>query len=62
VLPVAFRDAHISVDEVIFRNIILEQLTGQLSLFANGYLELANAQLHMAGGQVNGRLALDSSV
>jgi hypothetical protein len=59
VLPVAFRDAHVSVDEVIFRNIILEQLTGQLSLFANGYLELANAQLHMAGGQVNGRLALD---
>ena len=61
VIPVTFRNAELSIDEVIFQNIILDNFAAQLSMFASGYIELANTQLQMAGGNVKGRLALDPS-
>lgn len=56
--PVQFRNADLAVDEVIFQNIIMNNLTSQFSLYANSLMELSNTQVQTAGGHASGYLSM----
>ncbi|MBX2861163.1 MAG: AsmA-like C-terminal region-containing protein [Vampirovibrio sp.] len=58
-LPIEFHDADVRYKEVIFRNIILNDLTTKLTLFENSYTELKNTEFASAGGKVNATIFLD---
>jgi hypothetical protein len=60
-LPFQFRDADLHFNEVIFQNIILENLQSQFSVFANSFFELENTSLNAAGGRVTGYLSMNPS-
>lgn len=57
-IPIQFRNADLQVDEVIYQNIILSNLTSQFSLYANSFMELSNASVHAAGGEAHGYLSM----
>jgi hypothetical protein len=57
--PVEFRDATVQLDEVIYDNIILENVTSRLSLFANGFKELMDLRCQMAGGTLSGTIVMN---
>lgn len=59
VLPFEFRDADLAMNEVIYQNIILEEVKGRMSMFSNGYLELADTELKAAEGKVRGFLSMN---
>jgi hypothetical protein len=56
--PIQFRDADLQVNEVIFQNILLNNLHSAFSLYANSFFELTNTQLEAAGGVANGYLSM----
>ena len=57
-IPIQFRNADLRVDEVIYQNIILSNLTSQFSLYPNSFFELTNASLQAAGGEAHGYLSM----
>lgn len=57
--PVEFRDADVKINEVVYQNIILDNLKGKLSLFANSYFQLTDTSLSVAGGNVTGFLSMN---
>jgi hypothetical protein len=58
-VPVFFRDAQLSSDEVIFQNIIMDNFRSRFSIYPNGYLDLSDTRFVSAGGDVQGRIALN---
>ncbi|MDX2085459.1 MAG: AsmA-like C-terminal region-containing protein [Candidatus Melainabacteria bacterium] len=57
-LPVTFHRADVQLDEVIFSNIILDQVRSRLSVFGNGHAELEQLQFNLAEGHVDGQLSI----
>ncbi len=57
-IPIQFRNGDLTVDEVIYQNIILSHLTSQFSVYANSYFELSNASVEAAGGTAHGYLSM----
>ncbi len=59
VIPVEFTDAELTLSEVIYQNIIMEDYTSHMSLYANGYFELRDVRLKAAEGDVSGYLSMN---
>jgi hypothetical protein len=57
-IPIQFRNADLNVDEVIYQNIILNNLTSQFSVYANSFFELSNTSIQAAGGTAHGYLSM----
>lgn len=56
--PIQFRDGDLHVNEVIFQNILLNNLHSTFSMYANSFFELTNTTLEAAGGVANGYLSM----
>lgn len=56
--PVQFKDANVHFKEAIYQNILMNNLTSRLSVYANSFTELTNTRLEAAGGQVHGYLSM----
>jgi hypothetical protein len=57
-VPIQFRNADLHINEVIFQNILLNNLSSQFSLYANSFFELTNTRLEAAGGVATGYLSM----
>ena len=58
-LPIVFENASISLDEVVYDNILIEKMTGTLSLFESGFFDLQQAHGTVANGTVDASLSMD---
>lgn len=58
VVPVEFRGGDLAINEVIYENILLENVTADFSLYASGLFELDNASLEVADGTATGYLSM----
>ena len=59
IVPIAFRDADIAINEVIYENILLNNVTGKLSVFSNSFFELRDMHMEAAGGEASGYLSMN---
>lgn len=59
VVPIQFRDADMHFDEMIFQNIITNNLDSKFSLFANSYFEMNDTRLEAAGGTATGYFSMN---
>lgn len=57
-IPIQFRNGSLSGDELIYQNILLNNLQSQLSVYANGFFEMSNTRLEAAGGTASGYLSM----
>jgi hypothetical protein len=57
--PVEFRGAEVSLDEMIYQNIILRDFKGELTTFSSGFTELRHVKFNAAGGEVEGSMAMN---
>lgn len=58
VVPITFNDADLALNEVIYQNIILENLKSDMSVYTNGMFELKNSSVEAAGGLAQGYIAM----
>lgn len=58
-VPVEFRDAEVSLNEVIYQNILLENLKGKLTVLGNSFIQLSDTTLDLAGGKMSGYLEMN---
>lgn len=61
-LPIEIHQTRVAIDEAILDNIIMQQVTGTINLYANGFLEFDNMDLSVAGGKASGTLSINPSV
>jgi hypothetical protein len=59
VVPFEFRDARLFVDELIYQNIILDDVRGKLTVLPSSYFSLEDVSLTAAGGTVEGAFSMD---
>jgi hypothetical protein len=57
--PFQFRNGQVAFEELVYQNIIIEDVRGQLSVFSKGFTELRNLQFQTAGGQITGSLSIN---
>ena len=57
-IPIQFRNGSLRSNELIYQNILLNDLESQLSVYANGFYELSNTHLKAAGGTASGYLSM----
>jgi AsmA-like C-terminal region len=57
-IPIQFRNGSLRGDELIYQNILLNNLQSQLSVYANGFFEMSNTRLEAAGGTASGYLSM----
>jgi len=61
ILPIQFRNADLLSDEMIYSNILMDDLQSKLSVYANGFCELSNTSVNAAGGKASGYLSMNSN-
>ncbi len=59
VVPIEFRDATLFLSEVIYDNIIFNQVQGTMNLNGSGFFELIDTQVDTAGGRVKLDLSMN---
>jgi hypothetical protein len=59
VLPFELYAPQSHFDEVIYQNILLHQVSGDLAVLASSYTSFKNAELSAASGKITGQLSLD---
>lgn len=57
-LPLQFHDGKIAFDEVIYDNLIISDVTGNMLLGSSGYFELTDTQAKVASGDVKANIAM----
>jgi hypothetical protein len=57
--PVEFRNAKVSLDEMVYQNIIMTDFKGDLTTFSSGFTELRHVNFNAAGGSVEGSMAMN---
>ena len=57
-IPIQFRNADLTVDEVIYQNIILSRLASKFSLYGNSFFEMNKTSVEAAGGMAHGYLSM----
>ncbi|MGE0200308.1 MAG: AsmA-like C-terminal region-containing protein [Candidatus Melainabacteria bacterium] len=60
VLPLRVEKGDLAVNEVIYQNILMENMHGKLSVYENSFFEIQDASLRVADGQVNGYFSLNT--
>jgi hypothetical protein len=58
-IPIQFRNGDLHFDEVIYENIILNNMASDFSLYGNSFFEMSNTTLEAAGGKVNGYFSMN---
>jgi hypothetical protein len=58
-LPIRFYDAPVRFEEAVLQNVITKNLSGNLSLYENGFLAMSGLQMEAAGGNASGQLFLN---
>ena len=58
-LPIVFENAKLSINEVVYDNILIDDVTGALSLFESGFFDLHQAHGTVANGTVDASLSMD---
>ncbi|HEY9687828.1 MAG TPA: AsmA family protein [Coleofasciculaceae cyanobacterium] len=58
-IPIQFRHGDLHFDEVIYENIILNNMASDFSLYANSFYELSNTTLEAGGGKANGYFSMN---
>ncbi|MDH4378803.1 MAG: AsmA family protein [Vampirovibrionales bacterium] len=58
-LPIVFENAKLSIKEVVYDNILIDDVTGTLSLFESGFFDLHQAHGTVANGTVDASLSMD---
>lgn len=57
-LPIQFHNADLAINEVIYDNLIIQKVRGNMLLGSSGYFELTNTQANVASGDIKANIAM----